>query len=175
MSNGLVSICIKNVLLARRRLFQPSEFGHAFNVMCVWGVVGGGVGVCGVCGVCVCVCGGGGGGGGGVWTPYPRGSTTIPPPNFFLPTSPLLFHIFFRVPPPQIQSFCTPPIWPSPRTIFRLKPPYPRSTTTTPLPLSSPHQLSFLSYRYIFKLIDCKFTTLITSKTSVKWTPLWMC
>ena len=63
----------------------------------------------------------------GVWTPYPRGSTPLPPPIFFLPTPPLFPQFFFRVPPPKFQIFCPrpPPIWPSAH-FFCQNPPYPR-------------------------------------------------
>ena len=51
---------------------------------------------------------GGGGGGGGVWTPYPRGSNPLPPPNIFLPT-PTPFFPFFGLPRPQILIFSPTP------------------------------------------------------------------
>ena len=60
---------------------------------------------------------------GGVWTPYPRGSTPLPLPKFFLPTPPPFFpYFFFRVPPPKIQIFFAPiprPSDPRPPPIFR--------------------------------------------------------
>ena len=47
-----------------------------------------------------------------VWTPYPRGSTPLPPPIYFLLTTAPFFPYFFRVPPPKIQIFNAVSHWP---------------------------------------------------------------
>ena len=64
----------------------------------------------------------------GVWTPYPRGSSPLSPPKFFLP-APLFFLFFFRGTPAQNSDFFCP--GPSdPRPFFRQKPPDPLSSPT---------------------------------------------
>ena len=55
-----------------------------------------------------------------VWTPYIRGSTPFPRPNFTSLPPPPFFPLFVRVPPPKIPMFCPrpPSIWPPPPTQF---------------------------------------------------------
>ena len=75
---------------------------------------------------------------GGLWTPYPQGSTLLPPPKFFLPT-PAPF--FFQIPLPKIQ-------------IFLPQPPYPRPLNPRdPEPLVLPHIMASLREQGIVCLL----------------------
>ena len=88
---------------------------------------------------------------GGVWTPYPRGSTPIPPSKFFLPNPTPFFPLFFfSGTPAQNSDFCPrpAPIWPSPPAHFSLKatlPPTPYLLGPQP-PMSSPTPLSLIQF-----------------------------
>ena len=82
-------------------------------------------------------CGGGLGVGVGVWTPYLRSSTTLPPPNFFLPyprppPPPHFSLFFFGYPRPKFRflTFVPAHLTLPPPAHFSSKAPYPRPHNT---------------------------------------------
>ena len=119
--------------------------------------------------------------------PLPLGFSPLPPPNFFLYTSPLFPSIhwgfFFGYTLPKIKIFyqCPLPIWliptPTPLPIFHQKPPYPCPfNSLVPGPTVLPHSTAAIILCHecqprSIKLYGCRPMNSISTR---QWSAMWL-